>query len=122
MADILVVDDDPTIQDLIREVLAGLGYVFDVASDGNEALRKIRAKRYDVAIIDRGLPGMDGMQLLRLLRGTPATKDLKILMCTGAGMMSDVDEAFQAGASDYIVKPLDFAKLKMKVAKLASKG
>jgi DNA-binding response OmpR family regulator len=65
---------------------------------------------------------MDGIQVLKLLRATPAGASLKVLMCTGAGMLADVDEALQAGATDYIVKPLDFAKLTAKVTNLTRKG
>ena len=120
MAHILVVDDDPAIQDLIQAVLTG--HTFDVASKGSEALQKFRAGRFDLVVLDRGLPEMDGIQVLKLLRASPAGAAVKVLMCTGAGMLSDVDEALQAGASDYIVKPLDFAKLTAKVANLTRQG
>jgi two-component system OmpR family response regulator len=98
------------------------GHTFDVASTGSEALQMLRAKKFDLVILDRGLPEMGGIQVLKLLRKSPGCAGLKVLMCTGAGMLSDVDEALQNGASDYIVKPLDFAKLTAKVAALTKKG
>src|ERR1700722_16213150 len=111
MAHILIVDDDPAIQDLIKMVLSMESHTFDLASKGSEVLPKTRAARFDLVILDRGLPEMDGIQVLKLLPARPGGASVKVLMCTGAGMLSDVDEALQAGASDYIVKPLDFAKL-----------
>ena len=122
MAHILIVDDDSTIQDLIKEVLSMQDHTFDTAEKGSEALQKIRKSRFDLVILDRGLPEMDGIQVLKLLRTSPGCAGLKVLMCTGAGMLSDVDEALQAGASDYIVKPLDFAKLNAKVTNLTRKN
>ena len=78
--------------------------------------------RYDLVILDRSMPEMSGLEVLKRIRTTPASAGVKVLMCTGAGMLADVDEALQAGASDYIVKPLDFAKLRAKVSTLTRKG
>ena len=121
MARILVVDDDPVIQNLITEVLSLQNHTFDLASTGSDALKKIRAARFDLVILDRGMPEMDGIQVLKLIRANPGFANLKVLVCTGAGMMADADEAFQFGANDYIVKPLDFAKLNAKVTNLLRK-
>lgn len=121
MARILIVDDDPAIRDLIQDILSAQGYDCAQAGSGEEALKKVRSSRPDLVILDRGMPEMDGLQFLRTLRATPGAADLKVLMCTGAERVSDVSEAFQFGASDYIVKPLDFAKLGAKVARLVQK-
>ena len=118
MAHILIVDDDASIQDLIRDSLSLQGHVFDTASNGREALRQIRATSYDLVILDRGMPEIDGLQVLKVLRSSAETAGLKVIMCTAASMMVDADEAFAAGASDYVVKPLDFVKLSAKVAAL----
>ena len=116
MAKILVVDDDAAIQDLIKEVLSSQGHTFAVASSGDEALKIIDKARFDLVILDRNMPKMSGLEVLRKLRAGPATAKLKVLVCTGAEMLAEVEEAFAAGATDYIVKPLDFEKLKMKTA------
>ena len=122
MAHILVVDDDPAIQNLIKDVLSSKDHTIKLASNGGEALQKIRATRFDLVILDLRMPDMDGLQVLNLLRSNPSSANLKVLMCTAAGMMADVDKAFQAGASDYIVKPLDFVKLNAKVTQLTRKA
>jgi CheY-like chemotaxis protein len=116
MANILIVDDDASIRDLIREVLAAPGRAFTEASSGAEALEITGKTPFDLVILDRNMPGMSGLEVLRKLRANPATAKLKVLVCTAAEMMSEVDEAFSAGANDYIVKPLDFEKMKAKVA------
>lgn len=116
MANILVVDDDDAISDLIMDVLAGSGHAFTMASSGTKALELIGKTRFDLVILDRNMPSMSGLQVLQKLRSSPATAKLKVLFCTAAERMAEVEEAFSAGATDYIVKPLDFAKLKAKVA------
>ena len=121
MAHILVVDDDAAIRSLIKDILSGQGHTFELASKGSEALEMIRSTRFDLVILDRNMPGMDGLEFLQHLRASPGGASLKVLMCTAAEKMSDVEEAFRSGASDYIVKPLDFAKLALKVANLTRK-
>jgi len=115
MARILVVDDDDAIPDLIREVLAAQGHVFSTAASGAAALELIGKTSFDLVILDRNMPRMSGLQVLKTLRASPATAKLKVIVCTAAEMLSEVDEAFTAGATDYIVKPLDFEKLRAKV-------
>lgn len=121
MARILVVDDDAAIADLIREVLASQGHEFASAPSGAKALELIGKSKFDLVILDRNMPTMSGLQVLKALRAAPETAKLKVIVCTGAEMLSEVDEAFSAGATDYIVKPLDFAKLKAKVARHTGK-
>ena len=122
MARILVVDDDAAITELVKEILSAQGHVFDAAASGEEALRKIAKDGFDLVILDRNMPGMSGLQVLRTLRAQPATAKLKVIVCTAAEMLSEVEEAFTAGATDYLVKPLDFEKLKAKVARHAARG
>ena len=117
MARILIVDDVDSIQQLIREVLLDYGHEFDLAANGAEAVKILNAKKIDLAIIDCNLPGMSGLEIVRLIRQNPKTKEIKILMCTGSMVTKEVDEALAAGADDYIGKPLDFTALISKVDK-----
>jgi CheY-like chemotaxis protein len=116
MAHILVVDDDAAIRDLIKDVLTAPGRTFAMASSGSEALALVVKSRFDLVILDRNMPRMGGLEVLRTLRASPATAKLKVLICTAGEMLSEVEESFAAGANDYIVKPLDFEKLKAKVS------
>lgn len=123
MARILIVDDEEYIRDLIKEVLSAQGHEFDLADGGAAALEILRKKIVDLAIVDRNMPGMGGIELVQLIRQNPKTKGLKVLMCTGASVTKEIEEAFAAGADDYIMKPLNFPALLATVAKaLAASG
>jgi len=117
MARILIVDDDLTIADLIKDVIEPLGHECTLVLSGSMALDMVGKTPFDLVILDRNMPEMSGLQVLRAIRASPASAKLKVLVCTAAELMAEVDEAFNAGATDYIVKPLDIAKLKDKVKK-----
>ncbi|MBI3554526.1 MAG: response regulator [Elusimicrobia bacterium] len=117
MAHILVVDDEDSIRALIKEVLSSQGHTFDEAATGTEALERLRKTKYDVVILDRNMPVMDGIQALAVMRASPQFKNVKVLMCTSASVTKEVDEAFAAGANDYILKPLNLQALIKKVQK-----
>ncbi len=117
MASILIVDDEESLRELIREVLASDGdHVYHLAANGKEAVDIIRKKTVDLAIVDRNMPGMSGIDVVALIRQNPKTARIKILMCTGSSVIREVDEAFSAGADDYLLKPLNFTQLLDKVA------
>lgn len=122
MASILVVDDDDAIADLIKDVLVQEGHACALASSGPKALELLGKSRYDLVILDRNMPEMSGIQVLKTIRASKAHAGLKVIICTAAEMMAQVDEAFAAGATDYIVKPLDMAKLKAKTARHVRAG
>ncbi len=117
MARILIVDDEEAIRDLIQEVLSSGGHEFLQAADGAAAFEALRRKAVDLAIVDRNMPGMSGIEVLQLIRRNPKTARVKVLMCTAASVTKEIDEAFAAGADDYVLKPLNFAQLTAKVAK-----
>jgi DNA-binding response OmpR family regulator len=117
MARILIVDDEESIRDLIKEVLSTENHEFFLAGDGASAFEILRKKPVDLAIVDRNMPGMTGIEVLQLIRQNPKTAAVKVLMCTGASVTKEIDEAFAAGADDYVLKPLNFAQLLAKVAK-----
>ena len=97
------------------------GHTFDEAANGAEALEKIKAHpRYDLVIMDRNMPKMTGIQALQILRGNPAFAGLKVLMCTSASVTKEVDEAYEAGANGYILKPLNLQMLAGKVKKITT--
>ena len=116
MAHILIVDDDAVIRDLITDVLSAQSHTCVPAESGDEALALIAKARFDLVILDRNMPLMSGIQVLKTLRASPASADLKVIMCTAAELLAEADEAFQAGAIDYIIKPVDLKKLVAKVA------
>jgi CheY-like chemotaxis protein len=122
MAHILIVDDEDSIRELIKEVLAMDNHTFDMAGNGSEALEKIRKNNFDLVIMDRNMPTMTGIQALSILRANPKYQGLKVLMCTSASVTKEVDEAFAAGANDYVLKPINLQALLGKVSKALGKA
>lgn len=119
MARILIVDDEEAIRDLIKEVLSSDGnHEFHLAAHGAQAFEILRQHAVDLAIIDRNMPGMTGIEVVQLIRHNPKTAAIKVLMCTGSSVTKEIDEAFAAGADDYVLKPLNFAQLLGKAAKV----
>jgi DNA-binding response OmpR family regulator len=104
---ILLVDDDDFIRLVIGENLAQLGYRVDIAQDGQEAWEKIslNPKEYDLVLLDKNMPGMDGITLLKRIRADSSMAELSVVMLTGADRAEDIVEGLAAGAYYYLVKP-----------------
>lgn len=117
MAHILICDDDASVRSLVKDVLSMSGHTFDEAENGSLALGLLKKKAYALLIIDRNMPVMDGIQTVTLLRTDARFKDMPVIMCTSVSITKEVDEAFQAGANDYLLKPVSVKHLVDKVAK-----
>jgi DNA-binding response OmpR family regulator len=100
---VLVVDDEKNIRLTIAQSLEKLGLEADGAVNGEEALQKIRQQAYQLVLLDLKLPGMDGMEVLRQVRGSH--KKLKFLIITAHGTIENAVEAMKLGAVDFIQKP-----------------
>jgi len=106
---VLLVEDDRRLAGMLAELLDEEGYHTDVAYDGQSGLHKGLTRRHDVLILDRGLPVMDGIDLLLTLRGHGVTAPALVL--TARGALADRVEGLDAGAEDYLVKPFDVPEL-----------
>ena len=115
---LLVVDDNPQNRDLLIRRLTGSGYQVEVAEDGAEALEKINQAHYDLVLLDQVMPGMSGLDLLRLLRATHSPSDLPVIMVSAVDNSEAIVDAFDLGANDYVVKPIKLDSLAAKVRKL----
>jgi two-component system, OmpR family, response regulator len=117
---ILVVEDDSETAEQLVEALATSGYEVDLAVDGNEGLSRGRSAGYAVMTIDRMLPGMDGIAIIRRLRedgiATPA------LIVSALGEIDDRVRGLRAGGDDYLVKPFAFAELLARVEALGRRS
>ena len=102
---ILVVDDSPTIQKVVSVTLEAHGHEVVTASDGMEALAKLRTLRPDLVLLDITMPHMDGYQLCRILRSNELTKSVPIVMLSGKDGLFDKMRGRMAGAATYITKP-----------------
>lgn len=83
MARLLIVDDDPTLVNLLKETLQAEGHSVDTAYDGNSALEKISQQSPDALVVDVNMPGISGLEVTKTLRSQPATRHLPILLLTG---------------------------------------
>jgi two-component system, OmpR family, alkaline phosphatase synthesis response regulator PhoP len=102
---ILVVEDEDDILELVRFNLAREGFRVEGLGSGEEALRAVRAQPPDLLILDLMLPGMDGLEVCRLLRAEAATRALPVIMLTAKGEEADVVAGLELGADDYLPKP-----------------
>lgn len=123
MARILVVDDEPSVCELIKDVLGSQGHTVEMAGDGSAALERLRNDHaYQLLIIDRAMPRMTGIQALTMIRSNPKYAKLPVIMCTSASVTKEIDEAFAAGANDYVLKPINLQALIAKVDKALRAG
>jgi DNA-binding NtrC family response regulator len=102
---ILVVDDERNIRNNLGMVLEAEGYKVDTASNGDEALTRVKEGRYDIAFVDIQMPKMDGLELLRYLRGL--RPKMPVVMLTAYGTVGRAVEAMKLGAVDFLEKPFD---------------
>lgn len=105
---ILVVDDEPQIRRIMRTALTSAGYEVDDAKTGEEALRKVRAFRPDLVLLDINMPGMSGLAACRAIR---ADTGIGIIMLTVRDTEADKVDALDAGADDYVAKPFSTPEL-----------
>jgi len=117
MARILIVEDELAIREFIRMVLTSHNHNVDTAADGVEAVEAVRKTKYDVVFMDWKMPRMGGIQALAIIRANPKCQNVKVIMCTLASLTKEVEEAFAAGANDYILKPFNVEMLLAKVQK-----
>jgi two-component system KDP operon response regulator KdpE len=107
-AKILVVDDEPQLRRVMKAALSKQGYIINDVRSGEAALDKLREERYDLAILDRNMPGMGGLEACRAIR---EHSDIGIIMLTVRKSESDRIEALDAGADDYVTKPFSMPEL-----------
>ncbi len=104
---LLVVDDDTTSMLLIRETLINCGYQVETVPDGHQALAYAEASQPDLILLDVLMPGMDGLETCRRLKANPRTETIPVLFVTSLGNTKDIVRGFEAGGTDYIVKPFN---------------
>ena len=112
---ILAADDDEDILQLVAFRLGRSGYRVLQAHDGEEALALATEHEPDLAVLDVGMPKLDGFEVVRRLRAQQSTRAMPIIMLTARAQDTDVEEGFDAGANDYLRKPFSPQELKARV-------
>lgn len=107
LARIIYVEDDDLIADMVKVLLTAAGYLIGVIGHGTLAYDTIAFKKPDLVILDRSLPGMQGIERLQRLRAMPETYPIPVLMLTATGGAEKIDEGLGAGADGYLVKSFD---------------
>lgn len=113
MSRILIAEDEARISTFLEKGLRANGFAPDTSSNGDDALRLARSGRYDLLILDIGLPGSDGFEVLRTLRGEGS--QLPIVILTARDGVQDTVAGLEGGADDYITKPFRFEELLARV-------
>jgi DNA-binding response OmpR family regulator len=119
---VLVVEDKPDELEITRLSLEEAGYAIGTASNGVEALKKVRTVSPDLILLDVMMPGMNGLDVCKNLRKNPDTASIPILMLTGLRSCFNQLAAFESGATDYLTKPFIPEELISKVEKLLNKA
>ena len=110
---ILIVDDETEFLEVIRERLATRGIEADTSKSAEEALVKIESQIYDAVILDLQMPGLDGIEALKLIR--EKRPELQVILLTGHATVKKGIEAMKSGAMDFIEKPADLESLRKKI-------
>jgi DNA-binding response OmpR family regulator len=113
-ARVLVVDDEESARSVLEQVLSGEGYTVDALSDAESAWAELCARSYDLAVVDKNLEGVSGVDLVGRMR--EAGMDVPVVLVTGYPSLSTISEALGAGAADYIAKPFpDISRLVLRL-------
>jgi two-component system, OmpR family, response regulator len=117
---ILIIEDDSVLADGLSRTLRHADYAVDAASTGLEADHVLAAQSYDLVILDLGLPGLDGFEVLRRMRRRGST--VPVLVLTARDALQDRVKGLDLGADDYMIKPFDLPELEARVRALIRRG
>ncbi|KRT75227.1 MAG: response regulator receiver modulated metal dependent phosphohydrolase [Candidatus Rokubacteria bacterium CSP1-6] len=117
-ATVLVADDNPDNVELLREVLEAADYTVVVAYDGDEALLKIAEANPDLILLDVMMPGKDGFEVCRRLKKWEQTRNIPVMMLTALQEVADKVRGIEAGADEFLTKPVDTVELQTRVKAL----
>ena len=111
MAEILIAEDERNVREGLEDLFVGAGYGVRTAKDGEDALTAYTRRRPDLLLLDLMMPGIDGFEVIRRLRENPETADIRIVILSALNSNEDVVKGFNAGADDFIMKPIIMEKL-----------
>ena len=115
---ILIADDNPQGVELLEAYLAGGDWDIRTAADGEETLHQVRDWQPDLILLDIMMPKISGFEVCKRLRADPKSRDIAVLMITALDQPSDIERAVEAGTDDFVTKPINKAKLLLRVRSL----
>lgn len=118
MAKILLVEDDALNREMIQRRLLWEGHSIVTAKDGAEAIATAELEQPDLILMDLGLPVLNGWQAVQRIKAMPSTREIPIIALTAYALAEDRDRSLAAGCDDYESKPIDFARLQVKMQAL----
>ncbi|KKH45463.1 response regulator [Methanosarcina sp. 1.H.A.2.2] len=118
MKSILIVEDNPLIMELVRTLLDSFGYESIEAEDGPIAINLVKKNRVNLILLDIQLPGIDGTEVLKILKKDPDTREIPVIALTAHAMQGDEDRFLKEGCSGYVSKPIDIQRFKSIIAEL----
>jgi CheY-like chemotaxis protein len=118
---ILVIEDNPSQLKLAHDVLSYAGFTVQNADAASQALATIKASKPEVLLVDLGLPGMDGLTLVRRLKQDPDTRDIPVVAITAYPELYTKQQALEAGCDAYLVKPVDTRTLPQNILDIAGR-
>jgi len=119
-AKILIVDDEQFVRELLAKILRKKGHDARPVADAEEALRQLAAERFDLVLTDVVMPGMDGFDLLRKIKGLHP--DVKVVVLTGYARKQSISDFLLYGADEYLAKPFQVTELLAAVDRAAGKS
>lgn len=119
---ILIVDDHEPMRKIIKNILRQIGLEdMDEAIDGRDAVKKMKEKNFDIVLLDWNMPGMTGLDVLKIIKSDQNLKNIPVIMVTAESSKEKIIEAVNFGVTDYIVKPFTAEVLKKKIEEVAKK-
>ena len=122
MNKILVIDDDESVNELVKINLELAGYEVFSATDGIKGFAMAKQEKPDLIVLDVMMPDVDGYTVAKRIRENDEIKDTPIIMLTALGMLQDKAKGFDIGVDDYLVKPFEIEELKMRVRALLKRS
>jgi CheY-like chemotaxis protein len=117
---ILIAEDEADLRDILSHLLSHYGYAIELAVDGQEALEKLAATRFDLMVVDLAMPNVDGLTVMRETRARAETQKMPILVLTACAFGPDQEKAIRAGCDVFVTKPFDPYQLLQKIEQLLS--
>ncbi|HTD21885.1 MAG TPA: response regulator [Terriglobales bacterium] len=118
MKRILVADDDAVLREMIHDTLGVLGYEVTLVENGDEVLQQLAGSPPDLVLLDIQIPLLDGISVVKKIRGNPELAGLKVVALSAFAMRGDDQKALDAGFDAYLTKPISIADLRKKVQQM----